>query len=230
MDLDFHNLDRCLDTFPGSAVVSFEHMELIDLTGADRFEPEPTGSGGFAPWLTVAEAVAHCAAEGLPRTPKTVRKWARLSHETQESAELEVRREDVENGDRWLIERSSLDRKIAQELAFEARRVDEPVRTGPDQADPVRTSSDRDANTAQASATPDVRDTIIASLEAHVVDLKEEVGFLREELKDRRNATTALTGVIETFRLTAERNAASRAAEDHDRRGERHVDHESRLV
>lgn len=38
-------------------------------------------------------------------------------------------------------------------------------------------------------------------------DLKSEVAFYQEELRDRRQATSALTDVIEAFRLTAQSNA-----------------------
>ena len=73
-------------------------------------------------WFTVADAVAYCAQRSLPRTAKTIRKWAHRSHLDPENGDVVVRREDVENGFRWVIDRSSLDRKIEQELEFEARR------------------------------------------------------------------------------------------------------------
>ena len=63
-------------------------------------------------WLTVSEAVIYCELSGLPRTSKTIRKWAHRSYDDAENGELSVRREDVDNGFRWTIERTSLDRKI----------------------------------------------------------------------------------------------------------------------
>ncbi len=85
--------------------------------------PNPSGTVAtdldtFDDWLTVAEAAVDCSLKGLFRTSKTIRKWAHRSFEDNENAELAVRREDVENGFRWSIERASLDRKVEQELEF----------------------------------------------------------------------------------------------------------------
>jgi aspartate oxidase len=175
-----------------------------------------------------------------------------------------VRREDVENGFRWVIERSSLDRKIEQELEFEARRKSaatslsdrtdadgsEPVRTGANRmedelasvslteqvqtganpsapvsegapaqqsdrlakasTEPVRTSADK------AEPVGDQGD-VVKQLEARIEDLKSEIEFYRDELRDRRHTTEALTDVIEAFRLTAQSNA-SKAFERTDNR------------
>jgi len=113
-------------------------------------EPVRPGADTFGDWLTVAEAVAYCSIKELQRTPKTIRKWAHRSHSDPENADLTVRREDVDNGFRWSIERKSLDRKIDQELEFEARRDDEPVYTDPDATEPVHTGA-VDGNTEEKS-------------------------------------------------------------------------------
>jgi hypothetical protein len=201
-------------------------MYFIDQTGANPSEPERPGVDRFAPapWLTVAEAVLYCADQGLPRTPKTLRKWARRSSLFPDDAELNVRREDVENGDRWIIERGSLDRKIEQERELMARRADEPVRTGADPSGPVRTGSLAQTQAQPDAAAPEPAQTganqsepapaqteIIEALHDRIEDLKAEVAFYREELTDRRNATAAITGVIEAFRLSAGANAAARS-------------------
>lgn len=205
-------------------------------------------------WLTVAEAVSYCAERLLPRTAKTIRKWAHRSHLDPNNGDIVVRREDVENGFRWVIERSSLDRKIEQELEFEARRnqsdtslssetapdASEHVHTGANQADdelpsvslaepahtganpsaPVPASapaqlgdnssptSDKPVCTSAEQVEPvgDQAD-VVRQLQARIEDLKSEIEFYRDELRDRRHATEALTGVIETFRLTAQSNA-----------------------
>jgi hypothetical protein len=90
-------------------------------------------------WLTVQDAVSYCQSKGLARTPKTIRKWAMRSHLLEPGAgDVVCQAQDTENGFRWLIERASLDVKIAQELEFEARRNSakfipnmlEPVQTG----------------------------------------------------------------------------------------------------
>lgn len=195
-------------------------MALHLLPGAHPSEPVPTKPNQFGDWLTVAEAASYCSLKDLDRTPKTIRKWAHRSHLDPENAELTVRREDVDNGFRWTIERASLDRKIAQELEFEARRAGEPVGSGPDPSGEVHTgaveesfdnSSENPSEQVQTGAhqSKPVRDpfAVIDQLRDRIEDLKGEVEFYRDELRDRRQATTALTDVIEAFRLTARSNA-----------------------
>jgi len=231
-------------------------MNFNLLPGSHSSEPARNGSHLFDDWLTVSEAVAHCTNKGLSRTPKTVRKWAHLSHREDGVGDLTVRREDVDNGFRWSIERTSLDRKIDQELEFEARRVSEqdaPVGIGANQTEQVHRGSAAQYINEQArtGAYPsgDVQPSfsseignepdenapepvrtgveqsvagaadpeVITQLEARIEDLKSEVEFYRDELKDRRQTTLALTDVIEAFRLTAASNA-TRAQERADRR------------
>ena len=204
-------------------------MNIQPLSGAHAIEPVQTGAHGFGEWLTVSEAVTYCSLSGLERTPKTLRKWAHRSHRDPENAELTVRREDVDNGFRWTIEKTSLDRKVAQELEFEARRAGEPVGTGTDASAEVLTgvveesfdkSSENLSEQVQTGAhrsTP-VRDpyAVIDELRDRIKDLRGEVDFYRDELRDRRQTTTALTDVIEAFRLTAQSNA-SRAERESER-------------
>ena len=89
-------------------------------------------------WLSVTEAVAYCASKGLIRNIKTVRRWAHRSFAHPESAEVLVRKQDTETDFRYVIERSSLDVKITQELAFEAQKkpadIAAPEHPGPDKA------------------------------------------------------------------------------------------------
>lgn len=197
-------------------------------------------------WLTVAEAVSYCAHNNLPRTAKTVRKWAHRSHQDPENGDVVVRQEDVENGFRWMVERTSLLRKIEQELEFEARRSDlnnvNPAQTGSDASEQVRTgavnesqpiqletlekpietglnpsapvqtdsaggtlenSEDNPSESTRTGAYPSEPGTsesaIFEQLQARIDDLKSEVEFYRDELKDRRHTTLALTDVIEAF-------------------------------
>jgi len=195
-------------------------MDIQSLSGAHPSEQVQTGAHGFGDWLTVSEAVTYCSLLGLERTPKTLRKWAHRSHRDPENAELTVRREDVDNGFRWTIEKCSLDRKIAQELEFEARRAGEPVSPGPDASGEVHTGVDVDSfdNSSENTSEPvqtgahwstPVRDpyAVIDELRDRIEDLRGEVDFYRDELRDRRQTTTALTDVIEAFRLTAQSNA-----------------------
>ena len=114
-------------------------------------EPVGTGAHLFGPWMTVQEAVTYCMSKGLPRTAKTVRKWAQRSIEAVEgSGEIAVQRQDTENGFRWLIGRESLDVKIEQEKELALRNEEEhggtntsePVRTGVNTFKQVGTGAD----------------------------------------------------------------------------------------
>jgi len=240
-------------------------MKFNLLPEAHRQEPVQTSARGASEWLTVAEAVSYCALKHLPRTAKTVRKWAHRSHLDPENGDVVVRREDVENGFRWTIERASLDRKIKQELEFEARRsssvVVKPAQTDPEASGQVRTGAfdetadltsvsepdivrtganpsshvasgasaqqsnpdpDRLSEQAQTRANqgepvPDT-DSVVQQLQARIQDLKSEVEFYRDELRDRRHTTLALTDVIEAFRLTAATNASKAQERDDNRR------------
>lgn len=91
--------------------------------------PPPSGHDQTVPgmsgqWVTVAEAAQICEDLGLSRDIKTIRRWAQRSHSRPENAEVLVHEQDTPTGFRYLIERESLERKVAQELAFEANRAD----------------------------------------------------------------------------------------------------------
>ena len=185
-----------------------------DQTGAHPFQHVRQQAEVNSTWLTVSDAVICCTERGLPRTPKTIRKWAARSHLSPDNADITVRREDTENGFRWSIEATSLDRKIDEELEFEARKSGEPDSTGahiservsaentaqilakpePNVSEPVQTG---DHETGQVSG-------IEKELRAQLKHTQEEVGFLREELKHRRKTDEALGSVIEAFRLNSE--------------------------
>ena len=242
------------------------HTNMDDEFGLGSHPSElvPTSANSFGEWLSVSEAVVFCEQNGLSRTPKTVRKWALRSFQYPDNSDLTARREDVDNGFRWVIQRASLLRKIEQELEFEARRkyadvspsdgaaadASEPARTGANQMDdelasvslaehvqtganpsaPVRggapaqpghgsdDGTDEQVRTS-ANRNEQLREqvAVVQQLQARIEDLKSEVEFYRDELKDRRHTTLALTDVIEAFRLTAATNA-SKAQERSERR------------
>jgi hypothetical protein len=109
-----------------------------------------TGAHPQETWLTVQEAVTYCLSKGLPRTAKTIRKWAQRSIESvADAGEIDVQRQDTENGFRWLIGRGSLDVKIEQEKEMALRNsgdqsspnLFEPVHTGADPSEQVSTSA-----------------------------------------------------------------------------------------
>ena len=107
----------------------------------NRSEPLPTGSHQWGDWLTVQDAVTYCLSKGLSRTPKTIRKWALRSQNLDAgSGDVVSRSQDTENGFRWLIERNSLDVKIAQELEFDSRKKSETF--VPNLLEPVTTGAD----------------------------------------------------------------------------------------
>lgn len=204
-------------------------------------EPVHSGSNLFGEWLSVSEAVTYCSTKGLFRTPKTIRKWALRSHQDRDNAELEVRREDIETGFRWSIERSSLELKIIQELEFEKRNQDaldhtsaphgEPVLTGVlpksresttiHQAGPVQTEPE--GFTLHNTNIPDTNNhdenadsELVQSLRDQIRRLDEQVDFYKEELRDRRTSTQALAEVIQAFRLNAEnQNSRSQGSGGH---------------
>ena len=165
-------------------------------------------------WLTVSEAVLRCIDLGLPRTPKTIRKWAARSHLAPENADISVRREDTENGFRWSVEATSLDRKIYEELEFEARKSSEQERTSANISKPVplRNSaenlSEPAPNLSEPVLTGDHAKGTVKGVEdelrAQLKHTQEEVLFLRDELKHRRKTDEALGSVIEAFRLNSE--------------------------
>ena len=101
-----------------------------DEPGANGFEPLPLVEDDFPKtvWLTVDEAVAYCDAQGLSRTPKTVRKWAERSFNLPDGDVVSDREDTLWGRYRWKIEAASLVRKVAEELSRE-RGSDEPVQT-----------------------------------------------------------------------------------------------------
>jgi len=176
--------------------------------------PEPLET---SEWLTVSDAVIRCTERGLPRTPKTIRKWAARSYLNPENADISVRREDTENGFRWSIEASSLDRKIDEELEFERRKQPDADGTGAHQTTRVPASSgtsfqDEPAQDAsepvQTGGKTSAGDRIEAELRAQLEQALAEVDFLRGELTHRRQTDKALGTVIEAFKLNAEATRA----------------------
>jgi hypothetical protein len=192
-------------------------MEL-DQTGAHPFQQVRVQNTDATKWLTVSDAVIHCTERRLPRTPKTIRKWAARSHLSPDNADISVRREDTENGFRWSIEAESLDRKIDEELEFEARKSGEPDSTGAHISEPVpledtpKTQTELAPNTSEPVPTgehaADPSNGVEKELRAQLKHTQEEVQFLRDELRHRRKTDEALGSVIEAFRLNSETTQA----------------------
>ena len=178
------------------------------------FAPDIPPYQNSTSWLSVSEAVLRCTERGLSRTSKTLRRWAALSHQSPETGDITVRREVTDNGYKWLIEPSSLERKIDEELEFEATKQGEHIRTGAHLSEHVRTEETPetligpDKNTSELVRTSahtsgqalNIQDELRAQLE----QAKAEVDFLRSELIHRRETDKALGSVIEAFKLNAE--------------------------
>ena len=203
-------------------------MNLSSIDHMHQGEPVHPGAPVFSTWLTVAEATSYCSLKGLNRTSKTIRKWALRSHNDSENADLKVRREDIETGFRWSIERDSLDRKIIQELEFEKRMRTSVNHSEVPEGAPVQTGAPISFQTEKkvregAPGHPgspeheaEVKDgkdvtlpatnlaELIDSLRDQIRRLDEQVDFYKEELRDRRTSTKALAEVIQAFRLNAE--------------------------
>jgi hypothetical protein len=97
-------------------------------------QSEPVSADGPTPQeisqsslLTVSQAYEYLIAEGLPRSKKTIRKWCRLNH-------VEKKQNVIPGGPKWLITRSSLDARIAEERLIDASLTKD---SGSDASDPV---------------------------------------------------------------------------------------------
>lgn len=176
-------------------------MNMIDNHRPGMPGQLPTGPDMPGQWLSVPEAVTYAAEKGLSRNIKTVRRWAQRSHAHPENAEVFVRAQDTENGFRYVIERSSLERKIAQELEFEAKRKEAdtpaPVPTGPDtpgqsETEDTGETHDQTCEDISAPARTDP-DTPIRRLE--VTRVGEE--FLKDQIEAKDRQITELNRQLE---------------------------------
>jgi hypothetical protein len=147
-------------------------------------------------WLTVGDAVLHCHRRGLTRTAKTVRKWASRSAENPDHAEIIVRREDTDNGFRWVIEQESLDRKIDEEIAYELIRNPEPVHTGAHMSEPVPTTATSEC-VADADENPSEPVHTGAHPSAPTGQGTELAAFLQEQIAEKDRQIAKLNEQIE---------------------------------
>ena len=153
-------------------------------------------------WLTIAEASLLAAEMGLDRTHKTIRSWCR-------KGDVIAEKQTVQNGDVWVLDKDSLITKVNFEIEVRdqkerTRTLSEPVQTGSDQFEPVRTSADRsrsiqartktlnghkqgeeeDANHAEPQGIS--VDSQIRQLENKVMTLSIDVGWREEALNRLR--------------------------------------------
>jgi len=93
---------------------------------------EETSADRFPPWLTVDQAYAYAIEKDIPRTKKTFRKWC-------SRIDITCRKQDTQNGFRYLIDRASLDIKLTEEKEQQTagENKSELVSTGTNQSEPV---------------------------------------------------------------------------------------------
>jgi hypothetical protein len=126
--------------------------------------PNARETGSNQDLLTVSQAYDYLIAEGLPRSKKTIRKWCRLNH-------VDWKEIAVPGGAKWLITRSSLDARIAEERLIDASLTQD---TGANPSGQVRTDTG-------ANPSAPVRDDALVEV------LKEQLAHER----DARNAAEA---------------------------------------
>jgi hypothetical protein len=114
-----------------------KHTDPFEHGSTEGSEPDPNPD---TPLLTVSQAYEYLIAENLPRSKKTIRKWCRLNH-------VEKKQNVIPGGPKWLITRSSLDARLAEERLIDASLTREtgsnrsepvPGQTGPNPSAPVR--------------------------------------------------------------------------------------------
>ena len=131
----------------------------------DQYEPgstdiSETSTNQVPPLLTVSQAYEYLIADGLPRSKKTIRKWCRINH-------VEKKQNTIPGGPKWLITKSSLDTKIAEERLIDASLKHE---TSTNQSE--RVSSQTSTNPSEP-----VRDDELVDV------LKEQLTYEREARK-----------------------------------------------
>jgi hypothetical protein len=87
--------------------------------------------------LTVSQAFDYLIVVGLPRSKKTIRKWCRLGH-------VEIKQNVIPGGAKWLIVKSTLDARVAEERLIDASLSQE-TGSNPSEAVPVQTGANPSA-------------------------------------------------------------------------------------
>ena len=116
-----------------------------------------TGTNQDPDLLTVSQAYDYLISAGLPRSKKTIRKWCRLNH-------VEWKEIAVPGGAKWLITKSSLETRVAEERLIDASLA---VATSTNQSEQVRTDT-------SANPSGPVRDDALVEV------LKEQLTHERE--------------------------------------------------
>ena len=129
----------------------------------NQFEPvladtSKTGSDEVPPLLTVSQAYDYLISEDVPRSKKTIRKWCRFNH-------VEKIENTIPGGAKWLITKSSLDARIAEERLIDASLNHE---TGPNRSEPIpsQTGTNPSASVRDDELVEVLKDQLIHEREA----------------------------------------------------------------
>lgn len=150
-------------------------------------------------WLTVKEGSQLCYEMGLPRSTKSLRRWCSKD-------EVSAQKRQTSHGEKWFIERASLEIKVNEELEFlkqsetENTYLDQPAGHGSDMSGHDRTQVDVSAHEwarpdasghersqGDISESPKTRD-----LEDQILLLTNDVKWRDRVLKDQKNANDTL--------------------------------------
>jgi hypothetical protein len=166
---------------------------------ANPAEQVGTGAHRFGAWLSIEEAVLLSSELGLPRTPKTIRKWASRSFgKPEDQAEIIIKQKDTPNGFRWMLDRVSLERKIQEEINLK-KESGEPVRTGADLSVPVRTSETAENLDAERANTSEPVPTDMKQSQSQAPNTEEDVDddFLKNQILAKDDQINQLNKMIE---------------------------------
>ena len=138
--------------------------------------------------LSVDQAYLTCQGADLERTKKSIRRWA-------QNGRVEAKKQTTRNGERWLIDKASLDAVIREELEFQTQQraaVDQDQtqekhgadmrvheQTSPHMSEPVHTRPDASGHRADVSTNDDMK-----TLNSQIQVLKVDVGW-RDKLIER---------------------------------------------
>ena len=147
-------------------------------------------------WLTIKESSLLCLEMNLPRSTKSLRRWCAKE-------EVEAQKRQTSHGEKWFIERESLEIKIKEELEF-LKHSEKPLphleqpaeqgsnlsgheRTGADVSGHERSRPDVSAQGVDTPGQPNLRD-----LQDQVLLLKNDIKWRDQALKSQKNANLIL--------------------------------------
>jgi len=147
-------------------------------------------------WLTIKEATLYCHKLGLPRSTKSLRRWCAKS-------EIEAQKRQTSTGEKWFIDRESLEIKIQEELEFlqhsekllptKDRAIGQGLdmsahdRTQSDVSTHDQTRPDMSAHGVDTPGQPNIRD-----LEDQILLLSKDIEWRNHLLKEQKKVNQVL--------------------------------------